>query len=349
MRTLISGPRLVWMKYKRFSFFVFFFSVTLTLAFFEITAIAQSNLPKTPTGFHYPVNSIISNDANWLACGYNYDVDTRHNGADLIYGIGTPVYTIGPGTVVFKSGPAEKSGWGIGNYAIVIRHSAKSGDFFAVYGHIQTSLSVGDTVEWQQQIATIGPYRETDKNTGLVKDKTPHLHFGIFPTTFGFPSNGWGRITDNGCVSPNATNGFVAPITFIRTKEPLSNQTAGTGRETGKVNLMGDWIGRGYGVGSTMNRVRIRQVGDKVEALKLTGTKFVPEGQVSWYGTYTSDRFLGKMQIAGKNHESPRWVDIVIKVIKDDRLLVVLTGRDPITGRNASGSVRFDRITISPR
>jgi len=186
---------------------------------FVNSAISQTSRPaRTPTGFYYPINATFTNDANWLACGSSYYSNTRHIGADLIYGIGTPIYTIAPGKVLYKSGPKESSGWGIGNYALVIKHSSSTGDFLAVYGHIQTTLKLNDTVYWGQQIGTIGRYQETVG--GRVIDRTPHLHFGIFPSVSGFPGSGWGRITDNGCSRPNNTNGFVAPISWIRNKTP---------------------------------------------------------------------------------------------------------------------------------
>jgi murein DD-endopeptidase MepM/ murein hydrolase activator NlpD len=191
---------------------------------FTLAAVSP-HPPFTGRLWNYPVDAVIRNDANWLACGSNYYSNTRHIGSDLIYGIGTKVYTIGSGRVTYKSGPAESSGWGIGNYALVIKHSASTGDFYGLYGHIQTSLRVGDLVTWGRQIGTIGRYQETVN--GQVIDRTPHLHFGIFPSTTGFPSSNWGRITDTGCRRSDRTNGFVAPITWINTKALVPTNICG--------------------------------------------------------------------------------------------------------------------------
>lgn len=193
-------------------------ALCVALALVASVAGQQQRPARTPTGFYYPVNFTIHNDGNWLACGSSYYADTRHIGADLIYGKGTPVYTIAPGAVLYRSGPNQSSGWGVGNYALAIRHSAMSGDFIAVYGHIQTSLKAGDKVSWGQQIGTIGRYYEIINNRTV--ERTPHLHFGIFPSANGFPTSGWGRITDVKCRKPGITNGFVAPISWIQKQTP---------------------------------------------------------------------------------------------------------------------------------
>jgi PKD repeat protein len=197
--------------------------------------IAISPLAKTSTGFYYPVNVEITDDANWNACGATYYTDTRHIGADLFYdsaphnndnNIGKPVYAISKGTVFRKSGPSECSGWGIDNYALAIQHSSTTGDFIAVYGHIRTNLNVGDQVSAGEQVGTIGDYQEhtsykRDKEnkcqvSGDIVTRSAHLHFGVFPSTNKFPSSEWGRIKDNGCKHPDSTNGFVNPLEWIR-------------------------------------------------------------------------------------------------------------------------------------
>lgn len=174
---------------------------------------------RTPTGFYYPTNIVINNDLNWLACGSSYKSNTRHIGSDIICPIGTAVFTVGPGTVIGKSGPAQTSGWGIGNYALAILHSTKSGSFVAVYGHIQTSLNLQNKVEWGQQIGTIGRYYEIDDKTKKVNEMKPHLHFGVRPGSI-IPASGWGRISDTSCKNANSTNGFVAPISWIKNNTP---------------------------------------------------------------------------------------------------------------------------------
>jgi murein DD-endopeptidase MepM/ murein hydrolase activator NlpD len=182
-------------------------------------AVGQQRTARTSTGFYYPLNSPIASDRNWLACGASYYANTRHIGSDLIFGVGTRVYAVAAGTVIYKSGPNQSSGWGIGNYALVIRHSAKTGDFLAVYGHIHTSLTAGSKVIADQEIGTVGRYYELDSK-GKTVESTPHLHFGVFPSVANFPLSGWGRITDTGCKKPSLTNGFVAPISWITTKTP---------------------------------------------------------------------------------------------------------------------------------
>jgi hypothetical protein len=206
-----------------------------------IIATTGTGVSKTPTGFYYPINVVISGDANWSACGPDYFTDLRHIGADMFYdsaphddanNIGRPVVAIAKGTVIARSGPTECSGWGIDNFALAIRHSSTAGDFIAVYGHIRTSLNVGSVVGPGDQIGTIGPYQEhssygkdkanTCKFSGSLLTRKAHLHFGVFPSTDKFPSTNWGRVKDPNCSHADATNGFVNSLEWIRLKVPVN-------------------------------------------------------------------------------------------------------------------------------
>ena len=171
-------------------------------------------LSSVGNGFYYPIDGT-SGDANWLACGSSYSANVRHLGTDISASETTPVFAVGDGTVVSISGPNVSSGWGSGNYAVAIRHESTAGTFIAIYGHIRnltvSENSDNNTVTPGQQLGTIGPYYNGS-----------HLHFGIRPGS-SVPSTNWGRISDSGCNSPNNTNGFVAPITYIEANSPLGN------------------------------------------------------------------------------------------------------------------------------
>lgn len=297
--------------------------------------------PTTPTGFYFPLNLTYGDDTNWLTCGIWYYPGLRHNGSDLVARETTPVYAIAPGKLVSKSGPEEKSGWGIGNYALVIRHSSTNGNFLAIYGHIKTNLKIGDEVVSRQVIGTIGRYQEHDSRGKLI-ERVSHLHFGIFPSGYGFPSSGWGRVRDPNCTEPNNTNGFVAPISFISTRSPANQPRSADTKQL--FNLNGEWIGSGYYPGPWENRVRIRHVGTKVEAVKVNGSATVPAGQVTWYGEYTTDSFYGKLQIADENYRNPRWARVLIHVLNKDQLTVNMVEDDPVTGRRDWGPLAFRRI-----
>ncbi|MDR1998640.1 MAG: M23 family metallopeptidase [Frankiaceae bacterium] len=86
-----------------------------------------------------------------------------HDGIDIDPPLGTPIYAVGDGTVVY-AGPL--SGYGVG---IFIRHD--NGDV-SFYGHERTALvSTGDTVSAGDMIARVG---NEGQSTG------PHLHFGVY-------------------------------------------------------------------------------------------------------------------------------------------------------------------------
>ncbi|ANW19705.1 M23 family metallopeptidase [Streptomyces clavuligerus] len=95
---------------------------------------------------------------------------SNHSGQDFAVPSGTPVKSVGPGTVV-KAGPnGGGDGPAYGN-AVVIKHSNNT---YSQYAHLSTiGVSVGQQVSGGQQIALSG-------NTG--NSSGPHLHFEIRTT-----------------------------------------------------------------------------------------------------------------------------------------------------------------------
>jgi murein DD-endopeptidase MepM/ murein hydrolase activator NlpD len=88
---------------------------------------------------------------------------TFHDGIDIDPPLGTPIVSVGDGTVVF-AGPV--SGYGIGIY---IQHVDGSVSF---YGHMAVYyVRTGDVVTTGQEIALVG-------NEGFSTG--PHLHFSVF-------------------------------------------------------------------------------------------------------------------------------------------------------------------------
>lgn len=166
-------------------------------------------LARTSTGFIFPLLKKFENDTNWLKCGKGaYFAGYRHIGSDLSCKLGDHVIAIANGRIVRASGPKASSGWGEGNYGLLIRHQAEGiGDFVAVYGHIKPTVVSGD-VTAGQVIGRVGPWPN-----GV------HLHFGIHPGGRDIPAP-LGRIADSTCKNKNSVNGFVAPITFILTRKP---------------------------------------------------------------------------------------------------------------------------------
>ncbi|MBI4414809.1 MAG: M23 family metallopeptidase [Candidatus Kerfeldbacteria bacterium] len=175
-----------------------------------------TGLTRTSTGFYYPVGWTVSGNGNWYTCGADYYPNKRHLGTDIMCGVGTPIYAVAAGTIVKRGDGADS--WGTGNCALVIEHTFRDpagricpmcpAHFCAVYGHIRSSLRVGQTVSAGQYLGTVGPYSGGN-----------HLHFGVWPgPTSQFPSSGWGIASDPGCAGVG-TN-FRAPITFITTKYP---------------------------------------------------------------------------------------------------------------------------------
>lgn len=175
----------------------------------EVQSVASPLTVTTGTGFAWPLNRAESGDGNFAACGRAYYTDIRHNGTDLAAPVGTPAYAVAAGTVRAISGPKATSGWGDGNYAVMIEHTSSKGKFLAVYGHIRSlTVASGSRVDLGQALGNVGPYAGGN-----------HLHFGVLPGTT-VPPSGWGRVSDPSCKNPLALNGFVSPIGYITTNSP---------------------------------------------------------------------------------------------------------------------------------
>lgn len=176
--------------------------------------LACLNPPSSPANlragaFDYPFQG----DANFGACGCEeYICDIRHLGADLAARIGTEVYPVSDGEVIYLSG-GPGTGWGEGNIALFVRHDSDTGPFVALYGHIRSVHTVGELVKAGAPLGVVGPY-ELLTEEGWVRG-VPHLHLGIHPGP-DMPQGPTGQLIDLDCAQPTETAGFVAPIRFLR-------------------------------------------------------------------------------------------------------------------------------------
>lgn len=101
----------------------------------------------------------------------NFAPDKKHFGVDVIAESGTPVKSVGDGTVIFAEWSAQTG------FVIIVKHS---NNFISVYKH-NASLTKrqGDIVKAGEVIATVG-------NTGELSTGT-HLHFELWSN--GYPVN----------------------------------------------------------------------------------------------------------------------------------------------------------------
>jgi hypothetical protein len=94
------------------------------------------------------------------------------------------------------------------------------------------------------------------------------------------------------------------------------------GLQTRTVDLSGEWLG--YYTGHFDEVVRIKQNGDYVEAIKVTGDEYVPADEITWRANVRSGR--GEGQIAEREFRNPRFVPGHLRVISRDRILFTWEG-----------------------
>lgn len=133
---------------------------------------------QTATSFFYPLGKSTWNKTGgtWLGRDAGNDTDGSpayssgfyHLGVDMPGNVGDNVFAISNGRIVAVSDSADS--WGTGNKAILVVHTLSNGvEFLAVYGHIVTSVKVGDRLAGGVSFATIGSYPPGGN----------HLHFSV--------------------------------------------------------------------------------------------------------------------------------------------------------------------------
>lgn len=143
----------------------------ITLSIFLSTIIILFTGFKSPSDkFSFPIRTHYTKTSN-----YGYRVLNTyhfHNGIDLAAPVGTDLYAISSGTVIY-------TGF-YGSYGNVIIISYYNG-YKSIYGHVSSSfiVEVGDSVDSNSIVGSIGPkYLKNGKLNGNTTG--PHLHFSVF-------------------------------------------------------------------------------------------------------------------------------------------------------------------------
>ena len=79
----------------------------------------------------------------------------------------------------------------------------------------------------------------------------------------------------------------------------------------------GEWIG--HYPGHFDEVIRINQQGDEIEAVKITGDDYVPEGAVTWHANLRT--LEGEGQIAEKEFQNPRFIPGRLIIVNPDRII----------------------------
>jgi hypothetical protein len=84
-------------------------------------------------------------------------------------------------------------------------------------------------------------------------------------------------------------------------------------------NLAGEWIG--HYTGHFDEVIRIHQVADQLEAIKITGDDYVPAGAVTWRANLRDGK--GEGQIAEREFRNPRFVPGRLVFLNEERIQFV--------------------------
>ncbi|MEN6372629.1 MAG: M23 family metallopeptidase [Armatimonadota bacterium] len=179
--------------------------------------------PDDSSRFYYPTSYVWSGDGNiqqppgesqlfgWLATDQDdppYPVHYSHLGIDIRSNSNSPVYALTDGVIAAN----KTTNYNTENKALWVKHDLPDGgSFYAVYGHVDSSLQEGTQVKAGQQIARIA---EQDNS---------HIHLGIHPEGVTAP---WGRgtIPDGWSIKKDLDkselpkNGWVAPRSYLESK-----------------------------------------------------------------------------------------------------------------------------------
>jgi hypothetical protein len=94
------------------------------------------------------------------------------------------------------------------------------------------------------------------------------------------------------------------------------------GLPSSTIELSGEWLG--YYTGHFDEVVRIRQSGEFVEAVKVTGDEYVPADEITWRANLVSGR--GEGQIAEREFRNPRFVPGRLQVVSTERIIFTWEG-----------------------
>jgi len=142
-------------------------------------------------GWHLPAAT------GWLTCPIGCYSD--HIGTDFGMRVGTDVYAVADGTVVYTQWSTASTGYGT---MVTIAHNINGVPHISIYGHLSSiSVREGDVVRGGQYIAASG---NTGASTG------PHLHLEIVHSTNIFVGKGFRRshLVDARDVLPRPSGGW---------------------------------------------------------------------------------------------------------------------------------------------
>ena len=97
----------------------------------------------------------------------------------------------------------------------------------------------------------------------------------------------------------------------------MAGETLELGLQRRTLDLSGEWLG--YYTGHFDEVVKIKQDGDYVEAIKVTGDDYVPADEITWRANIRTGK--GEGQIAEREFRNARFVPGRLQIISPNKLL----------------------------
>jgi Cyclin D1 binding domain len=97
----------------------------------------------------------------------------------------------------------------------------------------------------------------------------------------------------------------------------MAGETLERGLQRRALDLSGEWLG--YYTGHFDEVVKIKQDGDYVEAVKVTGDDYVPADEITWRANIRTGK--GEGQIAEREFRNSRFVPGRLQIISPNKLV----------------------------
>jgi hypothetical protein len=155
-----------------------------------------------------------------ILSGFGFCQQTKHKvpihvGIDISVPAQKPVYSICDGEVTNNN--TKKSYW---DSFLVVKHNCSGRTVYGYYGHVTSSLKVGNSVKAGQSIATIRHDSGYSDHSGYHPGYSDHLHFA---TSTSFKRSDWGYVPNT-----SSCSSYLNPSTYFDYSSSSGSTSSGS-------------------------------------------------------------------------------------------------------------------------